>query len=172
MQLCTRSRSSATCAHMCSSRTTNFGGYGHPDHIQAHRVAMYGLLLAESATFRAELGEPWSVPKVYWAAFPKSVVRAGIEQMREIDPESDFAQMNPDDLPFAIDDELITTRVETDGFAEQKVAAMHAHATQIDMSSGFFALQHEMVGHECSRCVRGTPVRADGHLESDLFAGL
>ena len=23
-----------------------WGGYGHPDHIQAHRVAMYGYLLA------------------------------------------------------------------------------------------------------------------------------
>ena len=36
------------------------GGYGHPDHIQAHRVAMRGAeLAADPATTAA--GEPWEV---------------------------------------------------------------------------------------------------------------
>ena len=30
----------------------DFGGYGHPDHIQAHRVAMYAVTLAAAPTFR------------------------------------------------------------------------------------------------------------------------
>ena len=34
-----------------------FGGYGHPDHIQAHRVATYGAALAAVASYRPDLGE-------------------------------------------------------------------------------------------------------------------
>src|SRR5919112_786348 len=45
-----------------------FGGYGHPDHIQAHRVATYATALAAVPTFRPELGEAWDVAKVYWGA--------------------------------------------------------------------------------------------------------
>ena len=47
----------------------DFGGYGHPDHIQAHRVTTYAIALAESPSFKPELGEAWSVAKVYWTAF-------------------------------------------------------------------------------------------------------
>ena len=53
-----------------------------------------------------------------------------------------------------------------------KLAAMRAYATQIDMESGFFALQHEIVAHEYFRCVRGHAVRDAGQFETDLFAGL
>ena len=35
------------------------GGYGHPDHIQAHRVAMYGYLLAGVPNYRPDLGPAW-----------------------------------------------------------------------------------------------------------------
>ena len=38
-----------------------FGGYGHPDHIQAHRVAMYGYQLAGAPHYRPDLGEAWTV---------------------------------------------------------------------------------------------------------------
>ncbi len=150
----------------------DFGGYGHPDHIQAHRVAMYALVLAECATFRPDLGDPWSVAKVYWTAFPKSAIRAGIERMREVDPTSDFAQLNPDDLPFAVADDLVTTAIDGSAFTGQKFAAMQAHATQINLESGFFALSNDMLGMEYFRRVRGHPGRIDGDLETDLFAGL
>jgi N-acetyl-1-D-myo-inositol-2-amino-2-deoxy-alpha-D-glucopyranoside deacetylase len=36
----------------------DFGGYGHPDHIQAHRVATYARELAAAASFAPELGSP------------------------------------------------------------------------------------------------------------------
>jgi N-acetyl-1-D-myo-inositol-2-amino-2-deoxy-alpha-D-glucopyranoside deacetylase len=150
----------------------DFGGYGHPDHIQAHRVAMYGLLLAESATFRTDLGEPWSVAKVYWTAFPKSVVQAGIARLRERGETTGFAAMDPDDLPFAVADEMVTTAIDGTAFADQKLAAMQAHATQIDLQSGFFAISHELLGTEYYRLVRGgSPAGGEG-LETDLFAGI
>src|SRR4051794_34675362 len=43
-----------------------FGNYGHPDHIQAHRVATYATSLAAVPSFRPQLGEPWEIAKVYW----------------------------------------------------------------------------------------------------------
>ena len=48
-------------------------GEASPDHIQAHRVAMYALTLAAAATFRPDLGPAWNVAKVYWTAFPRSI---------------------------------------------------------------------------------------------------
>ena len=49
----------------------DFGGYGHPDHIQAHRVAM-----------RAAELSVWQIQKIYWNTMPKSVIAQGIEKMK------------------------------------------------------------------------------------------
>src|SRR6185436_13152798 len=54
-----------------------FGGYGHPDHIQAHRVATYATSLAAVPSYRPELGEAWDIAKVYWGAMSESRMRAG-----------------------------------------------------------------------------------------------
>src|SRR3954468_19195452 len=42
------------------------GGYGHPDHIQAHRVAMAAVDAAADPGYRPDLGEAWSAAQVYW----------------------------------------------------------------------------------------------------------
>lgn len=147
-----------------------FGGYGHPDHIQAHRVAMYGTVLAESNGFRRDLGDPWSVPKIYWTALPRSELRAAVERLRESGIESEFAKLDPATAPFAVDDELVTTVIDGAGFIAAKRAAMEAHATQIDLTDGFFAISHELLGREHYRLVRGP--RAGSAVETDLFAGL
>ena len=46
---------------------TPFGGYGHPDHIQAHRVATYAAVLAGVEHYRTDLGPAWHVPRVLWS---------------------------------------------------------------------------------------------------------
>jgi N-acetyl-1-D-myo-inositol-2-amino-2-deoxy-alpha-D-glucopyranoside deacetylase len=156
----------------------DFGGYGHPDHIQAHRVAMYALVLAAVPSFRPELGAAWEVAKVYWTAFPRSVVREGVEALRAAGDTSDFAAMDPDDLPFACDDALVTTAVDATAFLDAKMAAMRAHATQINVDGGFFALSNNLgskaFGREYFRLVKGRPGgdRDDQGRETDLFAGL
>ena len=55
------------------------GNYGHPDHIQAHRVAMYATLLAGVPSYRRDLGEPWTVARVFWCTMSKSRMLAGIQ---------------------------------------------------------------------------------------------
>ncbi|MEI6372380.1 MAG: N-acetyl-1-D-myo-inositol-2-amino-2-deoxy-alpha-D-glucopyranoside deacetylase [Actinomycetes bacterium] len=154
----------------------DFGGYGHPDHIQAHRVAMYATVLAAAASFRPELGQAWDVAKVYWTAFPRSVLRAGIEALRAAGDTSDFAAMDPDDLPFVIDDELVTTEIDASDFLDAKLQALRAHATQVSVDGGFFALSDNLgskaLGIEYFRLVRGPFQASSDGRETDLFAGI
>ncbi|MEO6885877.1 MAG: N-acetyl-1-D-myo-inositol-2-amino-2-deoxy-alpha-D-glucopyranoside deacetylase, partial [Jatrophihabitantaceae bacterium] len=55
------------------------GGYGHPDHIMAHRVAMAA---AARATEPVGEGEPWTIDKIYWTAMPKPVIQKGIDALK------------------------------------------------------------------------------------------
>ncbi len=154
----------------------DFGGYGHPDHIQVNRVSHYALALAAAPTFRADLGAPWAPAKVYWTAFPKSVMRAGIAAMKAAGDESDFASMDPDDIPFACDDELITTAIDGAKYLPAKMAALRAHGTQVAVDGGFFALADnvgaEVFGTEYYRLAAGVSGAPAGEWESDLFAGI
>ncbi len=156
----------------------DFGGYGHPDHIQAHRVTHYAVSLAESPTFRPDLGAAWSVAKVYWTAFPRSVVVQGIEALRAAGETTGFAAMDPSDLPFVVDDALVTTVVDAQEFLPKKMSALAAHATQVNVDDGFFALSNNIgsqaFGVEYFRLARGNagPDRDAQGRETDLFSGV
>lgn len=156
-----------------------FGGYGHPDHIQAHRVAMYAAQLAAIRSYRPELGEAWEIAKIYWGAISESRMRAGLRALREAGDSSTFEGMDPDGpLPyFVVGDEWLSAVVSANEYAERKIEALRAHRTQVSVDSGFFALSNnlgsEVMGEEYFRIAKGAPApdREDG-LESDLFAGL
>ena len=60
-----------------------FGNYGHPDHVQAHRVAMYAAQLAAVPSYRRDLGEHWEIAKIYWGAMSESRMRAGLRMLRD-----------------------------------------------------------------------------------------
>lgn len=151
------------------------GGYGHPDHIQAHRVTMAALGPAADPTYRPELGEAWSVAKVYWTAIPKSVLADGIEWMRSQQHDF-FGVQSVEELPFGTADELVTTAVDARDFLPAKLAAMKAHATQIRLDGPLFALAdgvgHQAFGVEYYQLVRGQRDAPAGGHERDLFAGL
>ena len=146
-----------------------FGGYGHPDHIKAHRVAMRATELA------AEQG--WQVSKIYWNTMPRSVIQMGIEKMKEVGSDF-FGAESADDLPFAKPDELVSTVVNAPEYVPAKLAAMKAHATQISVDGPFFALSNNLGlsvwGDEYYTLVKGekaAPFDANGR-ELDIFAGV
>ncbi len=152
-----------------------FGGYGHPDHIQAHRVAMKAAELA--ADPQVGVGEPWTISKIYWNTMPKSVIQQGIDKMKEIGSDF-FGVTNADDLPFAKPDEVATTLIDGLPFAEAKMNAMKAHETQITLDGPFFALSNNIGlsvwGNEYYTLVKGEPAgsRDENGRETDLFAGI
>lgn len=156
-----------------------FGGYGHPDHIQAHRVAMYGAQLAAVPSYRRDLGEHWDVPKIYWGAMSESRMRAGLRALREAGDSTTFEGMDPDGPlpPFIVPDSDLTTVVDASEHVGQKMDALAAHATQITTDGPFFALSNnvgeQVWSSEFYRLVKGRvgDVGEDG-LETDLFAGL
>jgi N-acetyl-1-D-myo-inositol-2-amino-2-deoxy-alpha-D-glucopyranoside deacetylase len=149
------------------------GGYGHPDHIQAHRVAMRGAELAADPSFGE--GEPWDISKIYWNTMPRSVLAEGMAKMKEIGSDF-FGAESVDDLPFAKPDEVVTTMIDGTAFIDQKMAAMKAHPTQIELDGPFFALSNQLGnqvwGNEYYTLVkgeRGSKVDVNGR-EIDFFA--
>ena len=155
------------------------GGYGHPDHIQAHRVAMRAAELAGIEGYRPELGEPWEISKVYWNALPDSVLREGLRRLRDAGDATTFEGLDPDgEIPFTTPDELVTTQVDAEEHVEAKMDAMRAHATQITVDGPFFALSNNagsrIWGVEYYQLVRGKRGPGDGPKgwEADLFGGL
>jgi N-acetyl-1-D-myo-inositol-2-amino-2-deoxy-alpha-D-glucopyranoside deacetylase len=152
------------------------GFYGHPDHIQAHRVAWRAFELSDGL-----------VSKFYATAVPKSVLAEAMT-VRGESPASesggatlggtDFTRVESvDELPFGTDDDKVTTRIDARDYLDAKLAAMRAHATQIAVDSPFFALS-DMVGQrafgtEYYTLLAGSRRSDDpGAMEPDLFAGL
>ncbi|MDP3714144.1 MAG: N-acetyl-1-D-myo-inositol-2-amino-2-deoxy-alpha-D-glucopyranoside deacetylase [Mycobacteriales bacterium] len=153
------------------------GGYGHPDHIQAHRVTVAALDAAADPSYLPDAGEPWVVSKLYWTAFPKSVLQAGIDHLKEAGETNFFGVDSADDLPFGNPDDEVTTEVDASAHLDRKVAAMRAHATQIEVDGPFFALSNNVgqkaFGVEHFVLARGRRGLGSGPFdrEDDLFAG-
>lgn len=148
------------------------GGYGHPDHVQAHRVAMRAHELAADPAHRPDLGPAWRIAKVYWNRMPRSVIERGLAETAAKAPSPGVAQ--PRDVPGVVDDAVITTVLDGAAYADRKAAAMAAHATQITVHGDWFTLSNDLgqplVVTEYYQLVRG---QAGPRLpEDDLFAGL
>jgi N-acetyl-1-D-myo-inositol-2-amino-2-deoxy-alpha-D-glucopyranoside deacetylase len=157
------------------------GFYGHPDHIQAHRVAWRAFELADGL-----------VSKFYATAIPKSVLAEGIKAFRDQqkdqgDSQADKAAQerggflavdSADDLPFGVPDEQVTTRIDGTAYLEAKLAALRAHASQIAVDSPFFALSDRVgqraFGVEYYTLLAGSrgPGNGPHGWETDLFAGI
>ncbi len=147
------------------------GFYGHPDHIQAHRVAWRAFELADGL-----------VRKFYATAVPKSVLAEGIKLMRDAgmgEPGSSFMAVDSvDDLPFGIPDDQVTTEIDARDYLEAKLAALRAHRSQIAVDSPFFALTNlvgqRAFGLEYYTLLAGPrgPGGGPAGWENDLFAGL
>ncbi|HZQ26198.1 MAG TPA: PIG-L family deacetylase [Acidimicrobiales bacterium] len=134
------------------------GNYGHPDHIQVHRV---GARAAERA----------GTSKVYEATLDRDHIielmrqarEQGIEEVPDI-PEEEFTMGMPS--------EVITTRVDVRSFLDRKRDSMRAHASQISETSFFLSMPSDAFeaawGTECY-ILRGA---SPGTVESDLFEGV
>ena len=146
------------------------GFYGHPDHIQAHRVAMRARELADL--------EGIAPAKVYWTAMPRSVLEAGLDAFTE-SSDNPFAGIDSvDELPFGTPDPEIAARIDATDRHAAKEAAMRAHATQIPAASWLYSIAGnfgaEFMGVEYFTLAVGEKGPGTGPYgwEDDLFAGL
>lgn len=106
------------------------GGYGHPDHIQVHRVGVRAAELAATpAVFEA------TMDRDHIMSLGPRFAEAGIEGVGE--EEFDFSEVGE---PAS----KITTRVDVRPFLAKKRSAMAAHRSQISETSFFLALPEEV----------------------------
>jgi LmbE family N-acetylglucosaminyl deacetylase len=168
----------------------SFGGYGHPDHIRTHDVAVRAFPRAgDSDWYPEQISEgglePWAPAKLYEQAIPASVRNAMNERLAELGVDS-FWLPPKDATPEAqaefeermakmlVPDEAITTWVEVADTVDLKWEAIRKHVTPISDDSPFmrfgldgwrkFWAKEAYILRE-SRVETPKP-------ESDLFAGL
>jgi LmbE family N-acetylglucosaminyl deacetylase len=126
------------------------GGYGHPDHIQVHRVGVRAAELAET-------------PRVYEATVNRDKFRQMIATLREASASDEGPQLSQEEVDELSDEDfaatfgspeaIITTAVDVAAFTQQKRAAMAAHESQIGPDMFFLQLDDERFefafGEEC-----------------------
>lgn len=135
------------------------GTYGHPDHIQVHRV---GVRAAELAGTR----------RVYEATANRDAIVRGLQEARARGAEMP-GDLDPDNMrDFGVSEEHITTEVDVTDYIDRKRTAMAAHASQISESSFFLAMPREFFARAFGTewfIRRGA---APGIHEHDLLDGL
>jgi len=152
-----------------------FGIYGHPDHVQAHRVA---LLAGEACAVPAlypELGEAWRIPKVYLVTVPRSFVTMAHRELTARGLASPFGPPGSGEPgPFGSPDEAVTTIVDVSAHVERKLSALRAHASQIGPTSFFLNMPADLTGVAFGTewFIRHRAPAAVAEGEHDLFAGL
>jgi LmbE family N-acetylglucosaminyl deacetylase len=136
------------------------GGYGHPDHIQVHRVGVRAAELAGTPVVLESTMNRDELRRLMELAQERGDVPAPPEEAAEV----------PDE--FGSPAEIITTAVDVTPWVERKRASMRAHASQISEQSFFLAMPDDAFrmafGTEWY-IRRGAP---PGTREDDVFAAL
>lgn len=151
------------------------GGYGHPDHIMAHRITVAAFdASGDPARYSGVGPAPWTPSKLYYAAFPRSVLKRMEEYLLSTGQPSPFdrPELTPEQM--GTPDDAITAAVDVTAHADQKRKALECHRSQIAADSFFFQMPDEVfaqgMGVEYfvrARCLVPAPEKED-----DLFAGL
>ena len=152
-------------------------GYGHPDHIMAHRVTVASVEAAAVAERFPEGGAPWQVRKVYTIVWPRSSVRRALKVMHVLEFfgfHTPLREPHFDPDVVGCPDELMTTRIDVRSVLRAKWAALCAHRSQMGRT-GRFVWFFQLVSRwlwpsETFQCVQSVlPAQPP---ESDIFAGL
>lgn len=151
-----------------------YGLYGHPDHLQAHRVTLAAAEAAAARQLYPAAGPPWQVAKVYLATFPVSLVARGIEVLAELGLPPLLGA--PGQPRFGTPDERVTAAVDVRPWLDRKWAALQAHATQVGPGSVFRHLPEDLrveaLGTEWFIRLGAPPTLGRAASEDDLLAGL
>ena len=150
-----------------------FGGYGHPDHVQVHRVgtaAFFGA--ADTGRFPVTEDGAWLPQKLYWATWPRTrilAVRRLLAEAGEI-PEEDLEE---EPRAGALEHD-VTTWIDIGPWVDLKWKAVLAHTSQIPQDWWLRRVPQE---HHLDVFGKEAFIRAYSRVpsparEDDLFAGL
>ncbi len=148
------------------------GGYGHPDHVNVHRIGMDAYYASNDVMrFPLSPGEkPWRPSKLYMNAWPRRRMVAWAEMRLasgQIDQET-AERMRQSGVP----DELVSCWIDVEEFIDTKLDAIRAHRTQIPTDWSMLNIPEEsrvdVLGREAFVRVFGS----GGAAEKDLFAGI
>ncbi|MFO7548738.1 MAG: PIG-L family deacetylase [Acidimicrobiia bacterium] len=151
-----------------------FGGYGHPDHINVHRIGV-AAYIGVSDLSRFPLGEDeeaWEPSKLYWTAWARSrVVR--FAEMRHA-----MGMIDDEELERArsagVPDRDVTAWIDVTDRVDRKERALRAHRSQIPEDWFLISVpdevKPEVLGREAFVRVFSRVEAPD--REDDLFAGL
>ena len=156
------------------------GGYGHPDHIQAHRVTTAAFRVAGNPARCADVGPPWQPARLYFVTFPRARARRFAEALRASDIDAPYSAMagvdaegDPDE--FGTPDDSVQVAVDVSAYVDVKRAALAAHRSQV--GSDHFLLRtplsllRELWSHEYFQRAGWDPSQP-AEPGADLFAGL
>lgn len=158
------------------------GGYPHPDHIMAHRVAVEAFEAAGDPERYQGIGEPWAPSKLYYdRAFSPERFRALHFALEEAGLQSPYAERLAAWLEADAEGHTppppthpTTTQVDCGDYFEARDDALRAHRTQVDPLGFFFAVSPDMQRRawpweDYSLIQSRVPAELP---EKDLFAGL
>lgn len=136
------------------------GQYGHPDHIQVHRVGMRAAELA-------------GTPRVYQATINRDHMLRGMKAFAEQNADANVEMPDIEGADnFGKPESEITAAVDVLAYVDTKRAAMRAHASQISEQSFFLTMPDEAFGHAFGTEWFIRVGQGPGITETDLLAGL
>lgn len=151
------------------------GGYGHPDHVQTHRVTTAAVAASAGD---GHPGEPWQVPKFYWTVMDGESMAEALESINEVELPDSWVRIPASALPFDLG-HRIDAVIDAQDSLPAKVAAMRAHQTQVTVepSGRVFALSNNIAlpisPVEHYLLVDGAAgQRDDRGVETDLLSGI
>ncbi|MGH3433596.1 MAG: PIG-L family deacetylase, partial [Thermocrispum sp.] len=133
------------------------GGYGHPDHIQVHRVGMRAAELA-------------GTPRVYQNTMNRDEMIRGQAELAEVAPDFEMPDL-AEEPQFGKPEAEITVAVDVTPYLAAKRAAMRAHASQISEQSFFLAMPEQAFAKAFGTEWFIRPGQGPGITETDLLAG-
>ena len=170
------------------------GNYGHPDHINAHRIAVAAFLAAADWSRYPGTGAPFAVSKFYEIAFNRDRWFAVMEEMKargiklpwdfdadpaaQPDANADASAGEPaEEESFGVPEAEITALVEVGAWSAPKLAAMACHRTQLQDFGWMLSMPDDLAAQILSPESfvltrwpdRGIPA---GLRETSLFEGL
>jgi LmbE family N-acetylglucosaminyl deacetylase len=120
------------------------GAYGHPDHIQVHRVGVRAAEMAGTKeVFESTINRD-HIRRMIELATAAGQVPEGAPTAEDLDAASTTeGEIDPQDPGFGMPESAITTFVDVRDVVDLKRKAMAAHASQISETSFFLAMPED-----------------------------